>query len=341
MFWRWGGPLLVVVLLFVPLVTDNYTQYILNLILVYVIIGIGLNFLLGYAGQFAFAHAAMMGIGAYTTALLSYRLGLSFWIALPVSGLFATLIGSLGALPAMRMKRVYLALVTLAFAELIQWILIHWKGLTFGTDGVSVKAPTIFGWAIRGDDNIFYVILAVTVVMYIVARRIVESKIGRSFVAIRENDIVAQCNGINVAKTKAVVFGLSAFYAGIGGSLFAMTLGYIVPDGFGLFQLIIHFSVVVIGGLISMFGSVIGAIILTALPEVLRGFQALQEIVYGLLLMVFIIFMPTGMAGLAKKLRLLPDEILSRDWRALATDEGRAHRATGKSAAAEEGRERS
>ena len=257
---RWFAPVLLALLVLLPLVTDRYVQYIVNLVLVYVIIAIGLNLLLGYAGQFAFAHAALMGIGAYTAALLMFRLGVSFWIALPVAGIVATIIGSLGALPALRMKRVYLALVTLAFAELIQWVLIHWKGLTFGTDGVKVAAPMFFGISLKGDHRMFYLLLAVTVLLYVIGKRIVESRIGRSFVAIRENEIVAQCNGINIAWTKGLVFGLSAFYAGIGGALFAVTLGFIVPESFGMFQLVLHFSIVVIGGLISMYGSVLGAV---------------------------------------------------------------------------------
>jgi len=314
---KWFAPACLLVLLLLPAVTDRYIQYILNLVLVYVIIAIGLNLLLGYAGQFAFAHAALMGIGAYTAALLVFRLQVSFWIALPAAGVAATIIGSLGALPALRMKRVYLALVTLAFAELIQWVLIHWKWLTFGTDGVKLKAPEFFGMSMHGDHRMFYLLLFVTVLLYVVGKRVVESRVGRALVAIRENEIVAQCNGISIARTKGLVFALSAFYAGIGGALYAVTLGFIVPDGFGMFQLVIHFSIVVIGGLISMYGSVLGAVLLTTLPELLRGFQSLQEILFGVLLMVFIIFMPAGLAGIAKRKGLLPDEILVRNWRAL------------------------
>ena len=317
---RWFPPAFLLALVLLPLVTDPYVQYIVNLVLVYVVVGIGLNLLLGYAGQFAFAHAALMAIGAYTAALLMYRLKISFWIAMPAGGIAATVIGLLCALPALRMKRVYLALVTLAFAELIQWVLIHWKGLTLGTDGVKVAAPTFFGLSLKGDHRMFYLLLVVTVLLYVVAKRIVESRIGRSFVAIRENEIVAQCNGINIARTKGIVFGLAAFYAGIGGALFAATLGFIVPDSFGMFQLVLHFSIVVIGGLISMYGSVLGAVVLTTLPEVLRGFQSVQEMIFGILLVVFVMFMPAGLAGLGKRLGLLPDEILSRNWRKLARD---------------------
>jgi branched-chain amino acid transport system permease protein len=319
---RFFAPVALVALLFVPAFTNSYIQFIINQIVVYVIIAIGLNLLLGYAGQFAFAHAALMGIGAYTTALLMYRLGVSFWIAVPAGGVIAAAIGSLGALPAMRMKRVYLALMTLAIAELIQWVLVHWKAVTLGTDGVKVPAQTFFGLSLANDDHKFYLVLAIAVLLYILAKRLVESRFGRSLVAIRENEIVAQCNGISIAHTKAAVFAISAFYAGIGGALFALTLGHIVPEGFGLFQLVVHFSIVVIGGLISMFGSVVGAVLLTALPELLRGVRALQELIYGVLLMVFIVVMPAGIAGFGKQLGLLPDEILSRGWRRLRKRDG-------------------
>jgi len=320
-----AGPVLCVLLLFLPLATNSYTQYVVNLVLIYVILGIGLNFLLGYAGQFAFANAALMGIGAYTTALLSYRLGISFWICLPLSGIVAAVIGSLGALPAMRMKDVYLGLVTLAFAELIIWVLIHWKSVTLGTDGVSVRAPELFGWRVRGDKNVFYVVLLCTVVMYWLARRILESHIGRAFVSIRESEIVARCNGINVARIKTLVFAISAFYSGIAGSLYALTLGLVVPQSFGLFQLIVLFSIVVLGGMGSLFGAVIGAVVLTALPELLRDFQAFQEIILGIVLVAVVVFMPQGIAGMLKRVGLLPREVLAQNWRrfAVATSPGR------------------
>ncbi len=301
----------------VPLATDSYFQYVINLVLVYAILGIGLNFLLGYAGQFAFAHAALMGIGAYTTALLSTRLGVSYWLCLPLSGVVAALVGSIGAFPAMRMKRVYLALVTLSFAELTIWVLINWKQVTLGTDGVSLQAPALFGWRVKGDKGVYFVILACTVALYWLARRILESRLGRAFVAIRESEIVAQCSGIDIARTKIAAFAISAFYAGIGGSLYALALGFIVPDSFGLFQLVIHFSIVVLGGMMSLYGSLIGAVLLTTLPELLRDVQALQEMIYGAVLLVVVVFLPSGVAGVLKRRGLLPREILARGWRKL------------------------
>lgn len=316
---RWSEPALLLLLLLVPLATDKYTQYVCNLVLVYAVIGIGLNLLLGYAGQFAFAHAAFMGIGAYSVALLTTRLGVPFWIALPAAGLIATIVGAVAVLPALRMKRVYLALATIAFAELITWVLVHWKAVTLGTDGVDVKAPYFFAWRIGGDTPKYFVLLGVAAFMYLLAKCILRSKIGRALVAIRENEIVAQCNGIDVARTKTIAFALSAFYAGIGGALFALTLGFIVPDGFGLGQIALHFSIVVIGGLASLPGSLIGALLVTILPEALRGFQGVQELVYGLTLMLFILFMPSGIAGLLRKYGVLPREVLvAPGWREAA-----------------------
>lgn len=306
----------------VPWLSNDYIQYIFNLVLAYVVVAIGLNLLLGFAGQFAFAHAAFMGIGAYTAALLSSRFGVSFFLALPASGLLAMTLGMLVALPSFRLKTVYLAMVTMAFAELVQWVLIQWKTVTLGTDGVSMPWPSVWGHTLQGDKEIYYVILPIAFLAYLFARQLLQSRIGRAFVAVRDNEIVARSCGMNVALVKATAFGVSAFYAGIGGALFALALRFIVPDGFGMFQLILHFSIVLIGGLGSLGGSVIGAVVVTTLPEVLRGFQALQEIIYGVSLVVFMLFMPRGVAGFLQAHGWYPREILIRGWREARADAG-------------------
>lgn len=319
-----GAVAIVIAVGFVPAFADGYLQYLVNLVLVYAVIGIGLNMLLGYAGQFAFAHAAFMGIGAYAACILTSRLGLSYWLALPAAGAITTLIGALAALPALRMKRVYLALATLAFAELIVWILIHWKDVTQGTNGISIEHPFFFGIELRKDAQVFWVIYGTFLVMALAAWRILHSRIGRAFVAIKESELVARCNGISVARTKAVAFCLSAFYAGIGGALFALSLGFISPENFGLNQIALHFSIVVIGGLASLPGAVIGAAVVILLPEVLRAVQGYEELVYGVTLMLFILFMPGGIASLLRRLRILPPEVLAAPPRAPARDRAAA-----------------
>lgn len=294
---------------------DRYSQYIVNLVMIYVVIAIGLNLVLGYAGQFAFVHAALMGTGAYVTALLSTKIGVSFWISLPLAGVVIAILGAIIALPAMRISRVYLALLTLGVAQLIGWVLINWQSVTGGTDGVELRPPYLFGYRMRGDHGAFLVIFPITIFMYWLARRILDGKLGRAFITIRENEIVARCNGIDVARTKIIVFALSGLYAGIGGGLYALTLGFIVPESFGLQQIVLQFSVVVLGGLMSLPGMVLGSVLLTTLPEILRNAQAWQEIIYGLILMIVILVMPLGLAGLLKGWGVLPQEVLARKWR--------------------------
>ncbi len=217
---------------------------------------------------------------------------------------------------------VYLALVTIAFAELIVWVLVNWRSVTLGTDGVSLPTPSFFGWDVEGDKRVYFVVLAVTAMMWWLAGRILQSHIGRAFVAIRENEILAQCCGINVPLTKTVVFALSAFYAGIGGALFALVLGFIVPSSFDLLTLVTQFSAVVLGGQMSLIGSAIGAGLLTALPEVLRDFRGLQEVIYGVVLIACVVVMPSGIAGMLHRLHLLPREVLARHWRDLLPTTG-------------------
>lgn len=304
----WAVALALVLLL--PLVTGGYWQYVANLVLVYIVIGIGFNILLGHAGQFSFASAAFMGIGAYVTAILSSRFGLPFWLVIPASGAVAALIGVLCAVPALRVASIYLGLVTFAFAELMVWVFLNWKSVTLGANGISVAPPQLLGFVLRGDTQIYYLLLPWVAMTFWASVRILRSAVGRSFVMIRESEIVARCNGIDVAQTKMVAFGLSAFLGGLGGALFAYVVGFILPSSFGLFQLIIHIAIVVIGGMGSIAGPIIGAVLLTVVPEVLRDFQGLQEVLFGATLIAVAIFVPRGLASALKKVGLLREDRL-------------------------------
>jgi len=304
--------ILVAALLAIPSVTNGYTQYIVNLIAVYIVLGIGLNILLGYTGQFAFASPAFMGIGAYTTALLSTQFGLPFWVCIPIAGALTAATGALCAIPAMRMGSIYLALVTFAFAELMVWVFLNWKGVTGGANGMDVGTPSFFGYALRGDKRLYYLLLPTAGLMFWIAGRILKSHIGRSFAIVRESEIVARCNGINVTRTKMIAFALSALFGGVGGAMFAYTVGFILPQSFGLFQLVIHIAIVVLGGMANLGGAIIGALLLTVLPEALRDFQSLQEVLFGTALVLVAIFMPRGIAGTLIRLGILPREMLVR-----------------------------
>lgn len=301
-------PLLFVALLVLSFFTDAYTQYLINLMLTYIVIAQGLNLILGFAGMFAFAHGAFMGIGAYTSALLVTKLNVPFLVAMPIAGITAALVGCAIGIPAIRVSGLYLAMVTVGFSEILQWVLKHWKSVTGGPDGIIVPSPVFFGIEFRSDFHTFTIIFVVTILMTFLAQGIIRSRLGRAFVAIRDSEIAAQCNGVNVARTKVFAFTISAFYAGVGGSLFSLTQHYINPENFNLYQTILQFCMVIVGGAASLVGPFIGAAILTWLPELLRNAQALQEIGYGLLLIVFVIFLPRGLAGFLIDKGILPRE---------------------------------
>jgi branched-chain amino acid transport system permease protein len=297
----------------IAFVADAYSQYVINLMLVHIVIVQGLNLILGFAGMFAFAHGAFMGVGAYTSALLMTKLGLPFLLALPAAGVVAALVGCAIGIPAIRVSGLYLAMVTLGFSEIVQWVLKHWKPVTGGTDGISVPPAVFFGVPFRSDFHTFWIIVTVCILMTFLAQGIIRSRLGRAFVAIRDSEIAAECSGINVARTKVFAFAISAFFAGIGGSLFSLTQHYINPENFNLYQTIMQFCMVIVGGASSLTGPFIGAAVLTWVPEILRKAQALQEIGFGLLLIVFVIFVPRGLAGFLIDKGMLPRERYS--WR--------------------------
>jgi branched-chain amino acid transport system permease protein len=293
------------VLLLLPVVANQYTLFVGNLMLLYIILALGLNILVGFAGQLAFANAAIYGIGAYGTALLQVHLGWSFWAAAPVGAVLAMVIGTLLAFPALRLSGIFLALATLAFAQATQWVLWHWQSVTFGAGGFRTPAPD-FGWLpVKQDYGIYLVSWAVTVVLLLFTRRIMQSRIGRAFVAMRDGEIAAQSLGIDLLTYKAMAFALSSFYAGVAGALYSGLLGYMSPEGFDLFQMIIQKAMIVVGGLGSVVGSVLGAALLVYIMEFLREFKSTQEIVFGVLLVGFMVFQPKGLVVFMK--RWLPD----------------------------------
>lgn len=288
-------------LLVLPAFANQYTLFVGNLMLLYIILALGLNILVGFAGLLAFSNAAIYGIGAYGTALLQVHLGWSFWVAAPVGAVLAMVIGTLLAFPALRLSGIFLALATLAFAQATQWVLWHWQSVTFGAGGFRVPPPD-FGWIpVKQDYGIYFVSWAVTVVLLLFTWRIVRSRIGRAFVAMRDGEIAAQSLGIDLLTYKAMAFALSGFYAGAAGALYSGLLGFVSPEAFDLFQMIIHKAMIVVGGLGSVVGAVLGASLLVYLMEVLREFKSTQEIVFGALLIAFMVFQPHGLVVFLKR----------------------------------------
>jgi branched-chain amino acid transport system permease protein len=288
-----------VALVVLPALANPYLLYVTNIALIYVILAVGLNLLLGYAGQFAFANAALFGIGAYATGLLQVKLGLPFWIAFPGAVLFTTLIGLLVALPALRLSGLYLALVTLAFAQLTQWLMLNWERVTFGAGGFKVP-PLTFG-RLSPELGLYYLTLLLAGLLVAGAWNTVRSGVGRAFVAVRDSEVAAEALAIDLARYKAIAFSMSALYAGVAGGLYSAALSFVAPEGFDLFQMVVQFSMVVVGGLGSVWGSVLGAGLLVGLQETLRAFKGGQEIAFGLLLMACIVFLPDGIISLVKR----------------------------------------
>ena len=247
-------------LLLLPAFANQYTLFAGNLMLIYIILALGLNILVGFAGQLAFANAAIYGIGAYGTALLQVHLGWSFWVAAPFGAVLAMVIGTLLAFPALRLSGIFLALATLAFAQATQWVLWHWNSVTFGAGGFAVPAPN-FSWIpIKQDYGIYFVSWGVTLLLLLSTWRIMRSRIGRAFVAMRDGEIAAQSLGIDLLTYKAMAFALSSFYAGAAGALYSALLGFVSPEGFDLFQMVIQKAMIVVGGLGSVVGSVLGGL---------------------------------------------------------------------------------
>jgi branched-chain amino acid transport system permease protein len=280
---------------------DNYLLYVLSLIGVYAIFALGYNLLMGYAGQFDFGQGAFLGIGAYATAVLQVKAGLPFALALPLSGCIAVLFGLAIGLVVLRLSGFYLALVTLGFHQTVVLGIALWGPVTGGFQGMSVPRPTLPG---IGDSLLmFYIIAFVAVLLVQAAVNILSSRIGTAFVAMRESDIAAQAMGINLTRHRVLAYAMSAFYGGIAGGLLAMLLSYITPEGFGLVETLKALTMITVGGMGSVAGSVIGAVVLTLSTEMLRLPKVSVEITNGALLVLFIMLMPTGIYGLYTNLR--------------------------------------
>lgn len=283
----------------IPFFVNDYIQYIVNLILVYVLVGVGFNTVIGNLGQLAFANTAFFGIGAYAAGILMYHWKAPFLAALLAAGAAGALAGVLVSLPALRgIRGFYLAIITLAFGELMRWVYIHADRLTLGSMGLHVPLPDAFGYPLRDDFAKFYVFLAVVTLVVVATSNLLRSRIGRAFMSIRDNELAAASMGIPTARYIVLAFGWSGFVVGVGGALYAALVRHVSPEAFNLLELIVHFAIVVVGGLASLAGSVLGAVILTAAPEFIRDFPGFEELLLAALMIVILLFLPRGFVSL-------------------------------------------
>jgi len=282
-----------------PLCANQYQLYVCNLILVYALVGLGFNVLIGNLGQLAFVSTTFFGLGAYTTGILMLHLKAPFAVAALAGGLVSAAAGVLVSLPALRgVRGFYLAITTLAFGELMRWAYVHAPSLTMGSTGLPVPLPFVAGYALRTDGAKFYLFLIVVVLLAMATSGLLRSRIGRAFMAIRENELAAAAMGIPTARMIILAFAWSGFVVGAAGALYAALVRRVSPDAFDLVELMLHFAIVVVGGLGSIAGSLLGAIMLTIAPQLLRDLPGFESILLAGLMIVVLLILPRGLVSL-------------------------------------------
>src|SRR5262245_10265450 len=291
-----------------PSTIGRYYTQMLSLAGIYVIVAQGLNLLVGYTGQPSLGHAGFYAIGAYTGALLATKLGMSFWAALPLSMAAAAASGLIIALPTLKLEGPYLAMVTIAFGIIVNSLAIEWSELTGGTQGVlNIPRPAMAGFRL-GLEGQFVLIVATAAVIALLLRNLMRSPWGRSFVAVRENPIAAQAVGLDTRAVKTLAFTTSAALAGVGGHLFAFLQGFISPEAFEFDASIFFLTMVIFGGAGTLAGPLVGAPLMTFLPELLQRFVDFRLIIYGLLIVVSLYALPRGVIGtLFRRTAMLPE----------------------------------
>jgi branched-chain amino acid transport system permease protein len=301
LFW-----LLPLVLLPLPLLLNQYQQYVVNLMLMYVPVGVGFNVVVGNLGQLAFSNVAFFGVGAYTTGILMAKLGLPWWATVAPAGLMAALAGCAASVPALRGVRSFaLAIMTLAFGELMRWTYIRSEWLTGGSMCMAVPASDLLGWRLDLEAHKFYVFLVLATAVVIATDRLLRSRVGRAFMAIKDNETAATAMGVPTGRYYVLGLAWSGFVVGIGGAMYALLVGHLSPDSFNLIELILEFAIIMVGGLGSLVGSVLGALVITATPEIFANFPGFEELIFGLLIVLVILVLPRGLASLLARLHPL------------------------------------
>ena len=304
----------------IPFISDERFLHALNMIGIYSISAIGLNLLIGYTGQISLGHGAFFGVGAYAGAVLATRAGFPFWLAVPSAGLITAGVGIIFGLPSARLKHLYLLIATLAGQFIIEYILVQWESLTGGAEGIIIIETYLFGLDL-GDSRTFYFVTYVCfTIMAWIAVNLVRTRYGRAFIAIRDNDRAAEGMGIPIFPYKLLSFAISSFYAGFAGALFVYFMMGTTPEPFNLWLSIEFIAMIIIGGLGSIPGSVLGTVFIVALNEGLGDLTQylmnidistsvaitiapLREFVFGLSIVLFIIFEPKGLAEVWRIIR--------------------------------------
>ena len=288
-----------VILAVLPLfITASYIMGILCRILMYTVLAGSLNVINGYGGQFNIGHAGFYLIGAYTEAILATRLGISFWIALPIAGILTALFGFLVSQPTLKLKGIYLAIVTLGFSEIIRLTALNWEWLTGGPIGIKgIPSPILFGYKIVAAKDFYYIFLAIAILFVFLTNRVIQSRIGRAWISIREDELAAKSLGVESSKYKSMNFMYGAFWAGIAGAAFASYFNFIDSTMFNLDEGFNILSMVIIGGQGTLIGPLVGATLVNFLTEVLRPIAQYRMVAYAILIIVMMWLRPQGLIG--------------------------------------------
>jgi branched-chain amino acid transport system permease protein len=312
---RFRRPIYAALLIFVvafPLVSSLYQTNIMITALIYVMLALGLNIVIGLGGMLHLGYIAFYAVGAYTYGILNQFFGIGFWIALPLGAIIATVAGILLALPVLRLRGDYLAIVTLGFAEIVRIVFNNWTSLTGGPQGIGgIPRPGLFGLEMNlstATTYTYYIIVAAVILTIFVVWRFENSRLGRALVAMGEDDIAAEAMGIDLTRTKVIAFALGSLWAGMGGVIFASRTTFINPASFTIWQSVIVLSCVVLGGMGSIPGAIIGALGLILIPEYLRAFSDYRMLMFGAILVTMMVFRPGGLIQKKRKAYTFPVE---------------------------------
>jgi branched-chain amino acid transport system permease protein len=309
---RWATVAFLGALALVPPIATSYWLDVLNRVAIASIAALGLNILTGFTGQISLGNAAFLAVGAYTTAAMAGKAGLPFAMTIPLAGVATALVGMVFGVPSLRLKGLYLAMATLAAHFIVEFTAVHWESFTGGVNGTSVPAASLGPLSLDDDRKLFYLVVPVAAGLALFAKNLFRTRVGKAFIAIRDQDISAEVMGVRVFRYKLLAFGVSSFYVGVAGALTAYQARIISPENFPITLAIDQLGMIIIGGLGSIQGSIFGAVFITLLPELLRLasgalagawpqmtqlFAPLRTGVFGLVIVLFLIFEPDGLAA--------------------------------------------
>jgi branched-chain amino acid transport system permease protein len=288
----WGG------LILIPQDMNNYYLDVLTTAGIYVVLALGLNIVVGMAGLLDLGYISFYAIGAYTYAILSTQFGVPFWIGLPIGGMAAGSLGVVLGLVTLRLRGDYIAIVTLGFVQIIYLILKNWDSVTNGPNGIlNIPRPSLGSFLLQDPIHLYYLILLIVALTVFAVSRLIHSRVGRSWMAIREDEVAAQAMGVDTTRMKILAFGLGAFWAGLAGVFFSAKMAFVSPESFTFFESVFILTMVVLGGMGSIPGVILGAVVLIVLPEMFRGFESYRMLLFGGAMVLMMIFRPQGLIG--------------------------------------------